>query len=159
MNILIPILNIIKGIWTWSLENINVIIGAIIGSTISGILIYYWTESRNNKKIIEALKKELETNKALLIHGAEQSLKTSKVTYVYFYFDSFSLARKSNLLIKRLGIELYNELIGIYNQLRLIDRFMVSIELGLRGYKDPNEFAEGWKGLANHIAEVIKKIK
>jgi len=151
---------IIESIWKILSENvlIGATIGATIGSAISGIIIYHWTESRKRRNIIEALKKELEANKALLNYGIEESLKSGKVSFIYFHFDSF-IQMKNNNLIKIIGIEIYNELVAIYNQLYLIDRMLHSIELGLRDYKKPEEFVEGWRGLSNWIETIIKKIK
>jgi hypothetical protein len=155
--------DLVKYIWTitqgiWKILSENALIGATMGSIISGILIHWWSQFQKRKNIIEALKKELETNKALLDYGIKESLKSGKVAFIYFHFDSF-IQMKNNNLIKIIGIERYNELISIYNQLHLIDRMLHAIELGLRDSKKPEEFIEGWKKLSFLIETTNKKIK
>jgi len=141
---------------------VSTVIGALIGSTIAGIIIYYWSESKKNRNLIAALKQELETNRALIEFGINKSLEMGKIVSVYFYFDVFEQIRKNNLIIRRIGSENYSKLVSLYNKLRLIDRVtdrgLLSIELGLKTSVLPKEIEKGWKELINEIQNLINNL-
>jgi hypothetical protein len=142
----------------WTVLSNNAFLGAFVASLISWLFIYFITEKIQVKNKIQALKKELESNVALLEYSIKESLENKELQFVHFYFDSFSQIRNSNLTDK-IGDKNYNRLLYMYDRYKLIDTKMEHIKGGWLKVKDLDQFVGALKNLKEVTGDIIEKIK
>lgn len=141
---------------TLTILSTNAFWGALVSSLISGLVIYFTSDFLNRKKIILALKKELEMNSEILDKTLTKSINDGKINpFINLHLDSYVKFKTEKISLED-GV--LNEIDDIYDSLGVIKSSLFSIQLGLRGCTKPNEIEEGWRNLICRIKDLLNKL-
>lgn len=141
---------------TLTLLSTNAFWGAFASSLISGLAIYFTADFLNRRKIILALKKELEMNSETLDKTLTKSIKDGKINpFINLHLDSYVKFKTEKTSLED-GV--VNEVDNIYDSLGVIKSSLFSIQLGLRGCAKPDEIEGGWRNLILRIKELLNKL-
>lgn len=141
---------------TLTILSTNAFWGALISSLLSGLVIYFTSDFLNRRKIILALKKELEMNSKILDKTLTKSINDGKINpFINLHLDSYV-----NFKTEKISLEdgVVTEVDNVYDSLGVIKSALFSIQLGLRGCATPDEIEGGWRELILQIKKLLNKL-